>query len=118
MRTWRTSAGPRHSLKGLVGNSWRGLRDLPRMLDTVDYRFPRGCWEQLASPLEIIADAVAVSMYSKVMNEIPLRGSLERINRDFFRYNGMERWNRSLPSRANTCRGASGMPSSATPPKS
>jgi hypothetical protein len=53
-------------------------------------------WEKITSEMGLVADAASVSMMSDLMNEVPITGKLEKVNRLFFRYNGMEFWHRMM----------------------
>jgi hypothetical protein len=76
--------------------AFRGFRDLPRSFQTINDSTQRDVWEMIASDLGTISDAATVSAVSNLMNEIPMTGGLDKVNRLFFRYNGMEQWHRSM----------------------
>ena len=86
----------RNKLSSAVDAAFRGFRDLPRSFAAVDSGASRDQWEKMASSLGLINDAVSVSMMADMLNEVPLTGWVEKVNRMFFRYNGMEQWTRSM----------------------
>jgi hypothetical protein len=86
----------RNSLSNATSDAFRGLTDLFR----TGGGEARDQWEQISRSLGTVADAQAVSMMSDIMNEVPLRGRLNRVNQLFFRLNGMEQWNRSMHTAA------------------
>ena len=86
----------RNKLSSAVDAAFRWFRDLPRSFAAVDSGASRDQWEKMASSLGLINDAVSVSMMADMLNEVPLTGWVEKVNRMFFRYNGMEQWTRSM----------------------
>lgn len=86
----------KNDLSSSIDTAFRGLSDLPRSFKSVDSSTDKDQWEQMARTLGTVTDAASVSMMSDIMNEIPVRGKLDKINQMFFRYNGMEQWSRSM----------------------
>jgi hypothetical protein len=84
-----------NSLGNVTNDAFRGLSDLVRKdKSALDQ------WERIAREMGTVTDAQAVSMMADIMNEVPLRGRLNRLNQTFFRMNGMEQWNRSMHTAA------------------
>lgn len=86
----------KNDVSSAVGSLWRGLRDLPRTFKAVDASVTKDQWEVMAREMGLVTDMQAISMMSEVMNDVPMRGKMDKINHLFFRYNGMEQWSRSM----------------------
>lgn len=86
----------KNDVASAVNSAFRGMRDLPRTFNSVNAGVRKDIWENIALDLGMVSDAAAVSMISDVMNEVPLRGKMDKANAMFFRYIGMEQWSRSM----------------------
>lgn len=86
----------KNDVASAVNSAFRGMRDLPRTFNSVNAGVRKDIWENIALDLGMVSDAAAVSMISDVMNEVPLRGKMDKANAMFFRYIGMEQWARSM----------------------
>lgn len=75
----------------------RGIKDLPRSAETFDKAYNKDYFERLAEDVGTVASSAAGGMVAGLhANGITLRGKVNKINDLFFKYNGMDQWNRSM----------------------
>ena len=86
----------KNDVSSAVNSAFRGFRDLPRTFNSVNAGVRADVWEKAALDLGATTNAAAVNMMSEIMNEVPLRGKMDKLNNMFFRYIGMEQWARSM----------------------
>lgn len=86
----------KNDLKSAVGSAFRGLKGMPRMFEGVDSKTEKDFFEKVTAELGLVTEAATVSMMADLMNEVPITGALEKVNKAFFRYNGMEFWHRTM----------------------
>jgi hypothetical protein len=83
-------------LSSAIDSAFRGFKGLPRSFESVDAKAQKDIWEKITSEMGLVSDAGVVSMMADLMNEVPITGMLDKVNKAFFRYNGMEFWHRQM----------------------
>jgi hypothetical protein len=75
----------------------RGVKDLPRTFETLDKAYTKDYYERLAEDLGTVASSAMGGMVAGLHNQgIQIRGVAAKVNDAFFKYNGMDQWNRSM----------------------
>ena len=86
----------KNSLSGSMDSLFRGIRDLPRAFKSREKDINRDYWEKLAYQVGSAPTRIINGVMQDLMNGITMGGTVGELNNKFFRFNGMEQWNRSM----------------------
>ncbi len=86
----------KNSLSGSMDSLFRGIRDLPRAFKSREKDINRDYWEKLAYQVGSAPTRIINGVMQDLMNGITMGGTVGELNNRFFRFNGMEQWNRSM----------------------
>jgi len=83
-------------LISVLGSTWRGIKEFPRMFETYDNGYNKDYWERFAERAGAARSRAIGESIAQLSNGIASRGLTGKLNEMFFRYNGMEGWDRSM----------------------
>lgn len=86
----------RNAMKGSLDAMFRGIRDLPRTFKAFNKEVNPDYWEKLAYQVGTAPHRIINDTMSNLLNGMHISGTVGKLNEQFFRYNFMEQWNRSM----------------------
>ena len=86
----------KNAMGGSLDALFRGIKDMPRTFKGWNKKINPDYWEKLAYQVGSAPHRIVNDTMTRLMNGMHLGGTVGKLNEQFFRFNFMEQWNRSM----------------------